>query len=339
MPKPYDERSKRGKIRFLARVARGALERYGMTEIRLKYLGGYRATNFRVFPERRSRRPEDPPSALLRIHHPESPSASHIRSEFQWLRGILADTDLAVPRPIRNLDGEDVTSVTAEGWDNGCLCSMTGWIKGRLRLFREGPGVKALFGVGKLMGALHLHGTDWVRPQGFERPCWDWEGILGASSPFFPDTGEGFLSEEERRLFETVSHRVREAMEDLGRGPEVFGLIHGDLIQINYLFHKGEVRAIDFGDCGFGHYLYDMGITLFALWAFDKDGAQRKTFVEGYREVRTFPKDLERLLPLFIAARGVAMARMIMGSGKEEDLAIIPTYIPRVIEWVRTWVK
>ena len=30
----------------------------------------------------------------------------------------------------------------------------------------------------------------------------------------------------------------------------------------NYLFHGGEVRLIDFGDCGWGHYLYDLAVTV-----------------------------------------------------------------------------
>lgn len=33
------------------------------------------------------------------------------------------------------------------------------------------------------------------------------------------------------------------------------GLIHGDLHQENYLFCRGAVGAIDFDDCGYGHFL------------------------------------------------------------------------------------
>jgi Ser/Thr protein kinase RdoA (MazF antagonist) len=45
----------------------------------------------------------------------------------------------------------------------------------------------------------------------------------------------------------------------------VFGLIHADLHQENYLFHGKQVRAIDFDDCGYGPFVYDLAVTLSEL--------------------------------------------------------------------------
>jgi Ser/Thr protein kinase RdoA (MazF antagonist) len=58
---------------------------------------------------------------------------------------------------------------------------------------------------------------------------------------------------------------VRQAQRELGASPDVFGLIHSDLHQENYLFHRGRVRAIDFDDCGWGHFVYDLAVTLSEL--------------------------------------------------------------------------
>jgi Ser/Thr protein kinase RdoA (MazF antagonist) len=68
-----------------------------------------------------------------------------------------------------------------------------------------------------------------------------------------------------RRLFGHVMRRARTAMDVLGRDPLAFGLIHGDLIQANYVVHRNRVGAIDFGDFGRGYFLYDMAVTLLML--------------------------------------------------------------------------
>jgi hypothetical protein len=53
--------------------------------------------------------------------------------------------------------------------------------------------------------------------------------------------------------FQIVARRVRQVMDELRQGPDVYGLIHADLgLDANVLFWKGEPRAIDFDDSGFG---------------------------------------------------------------------------------------
>jgi Ser/Thr protein kinase RdoA (MazF antagonist) len=54
----------------------------------------------------------------------------------------------------------------------------------------------------------------------------------------------------EDKLFAAVIGRARETQRAPGDEPETFGLIHGDLHQDNYLFHRGDLRAIDCDDCG-----------------------------------------------------------------------------------------
>ena len=52
-------------------------------------------------------------------------------------------------------------------------------------------------------------------------------------------------------------------MEDWGKEPDVYGLIHADLgTKANVLFNKGEARAIDFDDGGFGYWTYDLAVPL-----------------------------------------------------------------------------
>jgi Ser/Thr protein kinase RdoA (MazF antagonist) len=71
----------------------------------------------------------------------------------------------------------------------------------------------------------------------------------------------------------------------------------------NLLFKAGEPRAIDFEDCGFGYWLYDIGIVLSQwIWT-EKYPWIRDAFLEGYSEIRTLPGEQLEHLELFTGGR------------------------------------
>ncbi|MHC4598367.1 MAG: phosphotransferase enzyme family protein [Planctomycetota bacterium] len=335
--KPFDELTPLGQTRRLRSRAAEVLDRYGMRNASLTFLNRARQTNFKVEAHGPGRKRTKKETFLLRIHWPETLKPVFVRSEFSWLRALRKDTDLVVPEPVADREGKDVVPMDVGPGSKPVLCSVTRWLAGRPYLRRFGPGPEALRQVGRMMARLHLHGRAWKRPPLFRRPRWDWEGVLGPSAYFHPDAGGGILDREARNLFEKASGRVRDAMTKLGTGPEVFGLIHGDLIQVNYLFHEGKILAIDFADCGTGHFLYDMGITLFALWGRDERNRQREAFLEGYRALRPISPAHERMLNLFLAARGVATARYVMGSDDPRDQEIAHRYAAYVVKGLKVW--
>jgi Ser/Thr protein kinase RdoA (MazF antagonist) len=126
-------------------------------------------------------------------------------------------------------------------------------------------------------------------------------------------------------------------MDDLGTGKKVVGIIHGDMMQANYLIHHRRIHIIDFADFGLGCFLYDIAITLFALWGLDAEDKQRQAFLTGYREIRDLSAHHQRLLNVFIAARGVVQARFVMASDHPEDQRIAQRYIRYVGNGLQTW--
>jgi Ser/Thr protein kinase RdoA (MazF antagonist) len=106
-----------------------------------------------------------------------------------------------------------------------------------------------------------------------------------------------------REPFEVVSLQAGQAMDRLGAGPDAFGLIHADLYPENVLFRAGRACPIDFEDCGYGYWMWDIAVAL-CRWAWGDDWPRmRDAFQEGYARVRTLPDAQWALLDLFVATQ------------------------------------
>src|SRR5262249_11773507 len=65
----------------------------------------------------------------------------------------------------------------------------------------------------------------------------------------------------------------------------------------------GTVGAIDFEDCGYGHWLYDFAVPLTALRRNSEYRSLRQALLTGYRRHRSLSAEHERLLDHFMALR------------------------------------
>jgi Ser/Thr protein kinase RdoA (MazF antagonist) len=92
-------------------------------------------------------------------------------------------------------------------------------------------------------------------------------------------------------------------MEAFGKGPDAYGMVHADMYAENVLFRAGEAYPIDFDDCGFGYWMYDIGIAL-SEWLWTEEWPYiRDAFLEGYTQIRPLPESQLAHLDLFMAAR------------------------------------
>ncbi len=96
---------------------------------------------------------------------------------------------------------------------------------------------------------------------------------------------------------------MRAVFHRLGHDATQFGIIHADFIFMNCQFSHGRVQVLDFDDCGFGYFLYDMCPLLGNLKNSAQYATLRPAFLAGYRSVRPLPLEHEAHIDLFIAAR------------------------------------
>ena len=286
--------SRRAQIARMRRVAVAALERYALPDGRLTFVTHGENTTFR----------HDSAAGryLVRVHRPQRhgrdvDSSAAIRSELAWLGAIRAGTDLSVPEALRANDGATTVAATAAGQTR--VCSVLRWMDGRIMEGSARP--VHLRRLGAAMALLHHQADGWTPPPDFVRIRWDRATFFGDVMVYGETSAAGcwaLLPAEVRARFESVAAR----MSDLDDVDDV-GLIHADLHLGNALFRRGEVKLIDFDDCGTGPRLYELAVALWELR--DEEGYVqfRDALLDGYRQHREI--DASRLDD-FIAVRQIA---------------------------------
>jgi Ser/Thr protein kinase RdoA (MazF antagonist) len=334
---PFELLTSRGQVGRLRRLAETALPQYGLAGARLALIRHEFNTTFRAdAPDAGAAEgPYAPGRFLLRIHQrdhhdPRLDRRQAIESELAWIAALRADTPLVVAEPLHTRSGQTVLSAETSGAGQR-FCSLLRWLDGHIQSRRAAP--RHLRSVGALIAQLHNHAAAWRTPPGFARVRWDWHAFFGDVAPYAGIGVRGAweaLPPSYRPTFERAVEPLRRAMEALGDGPETFGLIHADLHLDNVLFAGDEARPIDFDDCGFGHWVYDMAVPLWLYRTNPDWPSYRDAFFAGYAAHRRVPADQVRYLDVFIAARESAIALWVaatahvnpaLGMNLEADLA------------------
>jgi Ser/Thr protein kinase RdoA (MazF antagonist) len=275
--RPFTELDRSGRTRRLRRLAEAALTAYDVPVARLTPLGHGLNTTFRVDGA-------DGHRYVLRVQRPDGPGAAQVRSELAWLAALRRETDLVVPLPVPTRARDLVTVVADPAVPEPRTCVLSHWVEGRF--VDERLSAPQLYAVGEFTARLHLHGA---RMNGLDRRRVDDLTEFGRTQVdgFSATVVERAVAAAggDERIRRAVA-RVRAVRAELGFGSDVFGLVHGDLHQDNYLLHRGRVHAIDFDDCGYGHYAYDLAVACAALAHLPHREELKEALLDGYRSVR-----------------------------------------------------
>ena len=264
---------------------------------------------------------------VVRVAPPWGRGAAEQRSELQWLESLRLETGLAVPGPVRNRLGELNTTVQLPGSGEAHPCVVLRWVAGEPP--EPGLAPAAMEQVGAFVAGLHRSAERFRPGPGFVRPRWDWERLCGPGSILHDGAVLRTLAPPERSILRAAGERTRRVLAGPDRPAWEVGLIHADLHRDNILLSPAGVGAIDFDDCGFGFFLYDLACILesFERRVFADPAerrAGREALLEGYAEVRPLAPDFAESLGVFTALRHLAILDFILRSPN-----------PTVHEWGR----
>jgi Ser/Thr protein kinase RdoA (MazF antagonist) len=213
----------------------------------------------------------------LRLHRDGYQSPAAIRSELWWC-AKLARAGLPVPGPVPATDGHLLVRL-----EDGRHASALAWIEGEalgeagLPFTRPLPEVLEIYhALGALLQRLHQVTDTLTLPDGFTRPRWDRDGLVG-ETPFWGRFWEHPSASPDQRR---VLIRARDALRERLTGDT--GLIHADVLRENVLVTGTSVALIDFDDSGFGFRLYDLGTALVQTVHHPAHAEIRNALMAGY---------------------------------------------------------
>jgi Ser/Thr protein kinase RdoA (MazF antagonist) len=332
-----------GQIRRLRELAEAALAYYDLGNGRLSMLTHRTNTIFQIHATKKIEDPahEEPDRIeksryALRLYTTSFPPEARIASELLWLAALRKETELVVPEPVPARNGSLLTEVTVEGIPEVARCVVFRWVNGRF--VDSGLTPTKIERVGMFMARLHQHGEKFVPPPDFDRPRWNWQWVFDKGTvldpAFVARRGQGLLSEHDLAIFTATAEKVGIAMREMPQNAAHYGLVHFDLQQTNYLFYKDEVRAIDFEDCCWNYYLFDMAITLSGIMGRPDEAPMRAAFFEGYTQIRSLPEQYEERLKVFTAQRLIKRVNYLLRSENPDNRAKAREWIAFSTHWL-----
>lgn len=299
----YDHLTRAGKLRRLRKLAEAMLERYDIKDARLSFLQDVDNLLYRVSSPAHGQ-------FLLRMHEISSHSMAELQSEFIWLESMRREGQLPVPEPLYAQDGSlicEVGSIDVPEPRRGVLLR---WIPGKRKRTSLRPKDAKL--MGSYTARLHKYAEQWTPPMEFVRSAWDWERLFGGSTLLW-SAGSAVYQQEQLQVFTAAADRIQRKLQALGKGPDAFGMIHSDLNPSNFVFQAGAAYAIDFEQCGWGYYLFDIEVALSEFEDWGDHSAQLQTaFLEGYQQVRLLPDGYQAYRETFKAMRTIDLVNWIL---------------------------
>lgn len=249
---------------------------------------------------------------ILRVCRPNYHKKEQIQGEIDWILEITKNSQVEVSEPVVGINGEYVQSVITEGDNHEYYCTMFTFLEGKApdesdeRLLIEHFEM-----LGEVTARLHNHSQTWEGVSQIDRDPWNYETILGDNPKWGKWEDGKAITPERNELFQKVSETIRERLKQFGKSPDRFSLIHADLRLANLLVQGDQIKVIDFDDCGFGWYLFDIGSALSFIEHKPYVPDLVIAWVKGYRKVRDLSIEEENEIPTFIMMRRLMLISWI----------------------------
>jgi Ser/Thr protein kinase RdoA (MazF antagonist) len=256
--------------------------------------------------------------SILRIHRVGYHSKEAIRSELQWMNALREEAGVETPKTIAAKDGSVIQTLTSPDLEHPRHAVMFTFLDGKE------PAEDDLIGpferLGEVSARMHRHAKSWTLPAGFTRHTWDFETAFGAT-PTWGRWQDGMgMDKPARELLGRMAAAIGRRLERYGKPRERFGLCHADIRLANLLVDGDRTKVIDFDDCGFSWYLYDLGTALSFIEHRPDVPDLVQSWIKGYRKVERLTPEEEAEIPTFIMFRRLLLVAWI-GSHAETDLA------------------
>lgn len=236
---------------------------------------------------------------ILRLHRQGYHTRAEIASELEWLTALQHLPGLRAVRPVAGRDGL-VSEI------DGRFIVGFALIAGQE--LQPGDELSRWFApLGEITARLHLQARGWSASPGFTRKHWNLETILGPDPHWGDWRLAPGLEAEGLAVLERATAALSRDLQAYGTGPEVFGLIHADLRLANLMVDDQGLLAIDFDDCGFGWWVYDLASALSFIETDPRVPDLIARWCDGYAGITPLRAEDRAMIPALIFLRRVLL--------------------------------
>lgn len=245
---------------------------------------------------------------VLRINRPGYHTENELIGELLWMEEIRNHTRLAVPEPIAGLNGEYVQTLKHARLSRPHNCIMFSFLEGQPPDENDEHGlVIQFYKLGEITAMLHQNVMQWSKARDICRFKWDYDSMLGENPRWGRWQKAAGISPGTKSLCRRAAEVIRHRLELFGKTPDRFGLIHADLRLANLLVNRDKIAVIDFDDCGFGWFLYDLGAAVSFIEHKPYVPYLMASWLDGYRNIRCISRTEEKEMSTFIMLRRLVL--------------------------------
>lgn len=277
--------------------------------------------------------------SILRIHRENYHTRNAIMCEHAWSEALNEEGGIRTPGILKGRDGSTIQTQSIEGLPGERHMVMFEFVEGH-EPDQESDLVEPFEELGGIAARTHNHSVFWRRPERFERLVWDLDTVFGPNPTWGDWRAAPNVTAEIKEVLERLQSVVIRRLENFGKGPDRFGLIHADMRLANLIINNGSTRLIDFDDCGLGWFMYDFAAGISFMEDHPQVPALKEAWVRGYREFRELSDEDEREIDTFIMMRRMALLAWI-GTHIEVDEAkeLAPKFAPVTAELAEDFLR
>lgn len=237
---------------------------------------------------------------VVRVHRYGYQDVDSIISELAWTDALREDCDVRTPAVVPTTAGEPIVRLERpEGERHVVAFTVVDGETGE-----DSPHPISARDLGALTARMHLQVENWTPPPGFRRFHWDAETCLGPDARWGSWTVAPGVGAADHPTLAAATARIVDNLAAYGQGPDRYGLVHADLRLANLMIDDDlQLTVIDFDDCGYGWFLYDLATVVSWLEHTDAVAETIDDWIAGYTSVRPLTSDDLAMVSTFVMLR------------------------------------
>ncbi|WP_051575254.1 phosphotransferase enzyme family protein [Sporolactobacillus terrae] len=258
---------------------------------------------------------------ILRVGKPDYHNNGEVEAELAWMSIVKKESKIEIPDVVKGINGKYVQKLLSDESDAIYYCVLFTFLSGQ-SLDDDLNALPIYFEqIGEIAAEFHnINSKNLIKLGDFKRPVWNYETTLGVDAKWGRwQEGLG-IDDQKMNVFQRVADIIQKRLERFGVNDDRFGLIHADLRTVNLLAEGEKLKVIDFDDCGFSWYLYDLAASLSFIEHMDYVPKLVKLWLSGYRKHRYLSLEEEHEIPTFIMMRRLALLGWV-GSHSDTETA------------------